>query len=425
VTRRRNAASASSTDALSSGGAPPAAVSPLSAGADAAAPKKRVPRAPLPDKYERVLDFNPHSSPQVLSLIRSLGLKPPRSTKGEDRETTEAKYLKRFGRKHPVFRLILQCRERQKLLSTYNWKLSEDGRVKTTYGFHPSTLRKSSRAVNLQNIPKRSDLATEFRRMLVATPGHLLIEADASAIEAVLVGYCANSQRYIHLARAGVHGWLTSHIVGTPIDAGIGDADLGHQCQSFKRSHKAIYEVAKRIVHLSNYMGSPQRIWDEYEEEFQSLAQVKELQQLYFSLIPDVVKWQHDVCQRAAKEKYLENHFRYRHYFYNVFQWDRRSASYKLGDDAKRAVAFIPQSDASAIQSELLLRLDAYPDLREHLRLVVHDSVVLEVPEQQVPYVCSILHQEMVAPIPELGNLSIGAEVRFGPSLADMEVWNG
>lgn len=399
----------------------PTALASTDASTDATNPaEQRTKRPPLPYRYAKVLPFNPHSTQQVAALAHHLGLKLP-TAKGTDRETTEAKYLRRLAKKQPVFRSVLDCRQRKKLLSTYNWTLNEHGKVTTIYRYHPSTWRKSSRTVNLQNIPKRSDLAREFRRMLVASPGCQLVEADASAIEAVLVGYCAGSQAYIRLARAGVHGYLTSHIVGSPIDASLPDDQLTLECKATKRQYPDVYERAKRIVHLSNYMGTPHRIWDEYEEDFSSLRQVKELQEAYFSLVPDVRKWQQDTCQRAASEHFLENHWRYRHYFYNVYDYDRRTQTYRLGDDAKRAVAFIPQSDASAIQTELLLRLDAYEDLREWLRLIIHDSVVLDVPNQHIEPVCNILHREMTAPIPELGGLVIGAEVKYGPNLAEME----
>jgi DNA polymerase-1 len=377
-----------------------------------------------PYRYSKTLEFNPHSSKQVLDLIRSLGLKPPRAVKGEDRETTEAKYLKRFSRKHPVFKLILDCRARQKLLSTYNWPLDAAGRVHTQYGYHPSTWRKSSRSVNLQNIPKRSDLAREFRRMLVASPGHVLIEADAAAIEAVLVGYCANSQGYVRLARAGVHGFLTSHITGKPISADLSDKALQEACKTAKASYPEVYERAKRIVHLSNYLGTPQRIWDEYQEDFSSLTQVKDLQAMYFGLIPEVRKWQRETCERAASQKYLQNPWGYRHYFYSVFAWDRKHECWKLGEDAKRAVAFLPQSMASAIQTEVLLRLWAWDEMQQWLRLIIHDSIVCEVPESQADYCSRILAAEMTRPIPELSGLVVGCEIKLGPNLAEMEEWH-
>src|SRR4029077_17986758 len=132
-------------------------------------------------------------------------------------DTTEHKYLLRFAKKHPIFQHIVEYKRRGKLLSTYQWPLNGAMRATTQYGYWPSTWRLASRKVNLQNIPKRSALAKQFRKMIVAAPGHVLVEADGSAVEAVLVGYSAGSEAYIKLAKAGIHGWLMSHMIGEPI----------------------------------------------------------------------------------------------------------------------------------------------------------------------------------------------------------------
>ncbi|WP_414076072.1 DNA polymerase, partial [Staphylococcus aureus] len=100
---------------------------------------------------------------------------------------------------------MLHARQHHKLISTYVYVLDAAGRVHTTYTFNPSNWRKSSKEPNLQNIPKRNELAAAFRRTIIASPGHVLIEADSSAIEAVIVGYCAQSPRYIKIAQAGIH----------------------------------------------------------------------------------------------------------------------------------------------------------------------------------------------------------------------------
>ena len=105
-------------------------------------------------RHETALDFNPHSSDQVMALMRHLDLKVPKK-RGTDRDTTEAKYLKRYGKKQPIFKTIMECRARQTMLSTFMWPLDSNDRAFTVYGFHPSTWRKSSRNVNLQNIPKK------------------------------------------------------------------------------------------------------------------------------------------------------------------------------------------------------------------------------------------------------------------------------
>src|ERR1700684_927684 len=151
------------------------------------------------EEWVETLDFNPSSPHQVKTLITHLGLPIPRN-RGEDKDSTQAKHLKSLSRKNKIFGTILDYREREKLITSYMWPVGKDGRIHTTFSFAPSTWRKNARNPNVQTIPKRNDLAAEFRRMIVASPGHVLIESDSSAIEAVLVGFFANSHRYIELA---------------------------------------------------------------------------------------------------------------------------------------------------------------------------------------------------------------------------------
>jgi uracil-DNA glycosylase family 4 len=388
------------------------------------AAKKQINELRNPYRYKRIEPFNPNSPIQMKALIRSLGLKVPVDRDGE---TTGAKHLKRFT-KYPIFHKILIAKQKGKMISSYNWQVDERGRIKTTYGYHPSTLRKSSRNYNLQVIPKRSDLADEFRRSIVAAPGHYFVTSDASAIEAVLVGYDAASDSYIRLAKSGLHGWMTAAYHGQPISLTLDDKELAKQCKAAKKKWPVDYEVLKRVDHLSNYLGTPYRIYEEYPEEFDSPITAGRLQNFYFSTEPgkQVRLWQSRVMQEAHKNNYLDNHFNYRHYFYSVFKRDAKTKQWIIDHDgdAKRAVAFRPQSDASAIQTEVILRLaEGYDNMIDWLRLIIHDETVAEVPEDQVEYAATILHTEMTRPIPELplktgGYLSIGAETKYGHNLA-------
>src|ERR1700692_3045661 len=86
-------------------------------------------------EWERQLPFNPASSDQVKALFRQLGLKIPLK-RGEQRETTEAKVLKRLRAKHPVFRSILEVRRRNKLISDYLWPTDANAMLRGQYGFH-------------------------------------------------------------------------------------------------------------------------------------------------------------------------------------------------------------------------------------------------------------------------------------------------
>jgi uracil-DNA glycosylase family 4 len=382
---------------------------------------------PVTVGYERTEPFNPRSSDQVARLIRHHGLKMPMK-RGEDRETTEAKYLKRFGKKLPVFKLILEARQRGTMLSTFMWPLDSAGKVHTTYGFHPSTWRKSSRNVNLQNIPspkhgeERDELARLLRAALVAAPGNVLIAADAAAIEAVLVGVAAGDEKLIRLSKAGVHGYFQSHVMGMPIDPTLPFDELQRECKLMKKRDPVLYDKCKRVIHGTHYGLTPYGMQDEYEEMFPRRKDAEELQNAYLSLFPKLPRWMAATRERASKETYLENHYQYRHYFYDVFSYDWKTGKWVLGGDGKRCIAFIPQSDASAIQTEDLLTLADTP-IAPYLRLIIHDEFVLEAPQREAEFVAGVVHAVMTRPRLELGGVQIGCELKIGENLRDMSAW--
>ena len=384
------------------------------------------------ERWAKVMPFNPGSWKQVADFARLEGIKLPmvRKPSGEEKESTEAKYLKRIANKRyrkdeqwkgEVFKSVLDCRKKNKLLTSYNWQPADDDRIHTSYGYHPSTWRKSSRGPNMQTIPKRVDLAEEFRKMFVAAPGHLFVAVDSEAIEAVLVGYWAGSKEYIELAKAGIHGWLASHVLKEPIPLDIPFDELRERCREFKHRDEKVYDRCKRVTHLTNYLGTAQRILEEYPDDFATLKEAKDLQQLFTNLpqFQPIKEWHRRTAERAHHDTYLDNHFGYRHYFHHVYE--NRAGVWALGDDGKRSIAFGPQSDASAVQTEFLLGMWRN-QLHPWLRLIIHDEIALEVPQNMVQYAVEMAYKVMTAPIPELGGLSFGAEVSVGPSLGEMEV---
>lgn len=384
------------------------------------AKRSRPKRAPLPDRFERTEPFNPDSHLQIQELAAHFGVKLPRRKDSDDEDSlsTEKKYLLKAAKRYPVFAKVLECKQLWKMVSTYNWKLDSTNHVHTTLGWHPSTWRKSSRDYNLQNIPKRSALATEFRRMVIAPPGHVILEADSSAIEAVLVGYFARSERFIRLAKCGVHDWFNSLVHGEPIPLDLSEVDLRAACKGAKvRYDKPSREVAKRVVHLSNYRGTPEKMQEEYPEEFATVKDARVLQKLYLDSEPgqDIQRWWKQTLDRASHDRFLLNPFGFRHRFFHIYGYDRTNQSYKLGDDAKRAIAFLPQSTASALQDVYIEGLWSLP-MASWLALPVHDSLLAYVPVAEALEAAAATQRVFTQPIPELGGLTIGAELSMsGP----------
>jgi DNA polymerase I-like protein with 3'-5' exonuclease and polymerase domains len=383
--------------------------------------------------FRKFLPFNWNSTDQTQELAKHYGFTIPKK-RGEDREALESKTLRRFGKRKPVFLDIWNARKRYKLISTYDWTLDGSGRVHTKFGFHPSTWRKSSRDPNLQNIPANGDLAGAFRRTIIASPGHALIEADSKSIEAVLVGYDASDAEYIRIAKAGVHDFFMSHVRahhegGRGIDRSLPLDELVKACKEAKDYDKSLpksvqrRDHCKKTVHGSNYGLTPYGMADEYQDLFPRQRDAEELQEMYFALFPKIKQWMRTTRELADRQTYLDNHYQYRHYFYAVTKWNSKYQKFDLGTDAKRCIAFLPQSDASAIQSDDLLTLADDPIVRAMLRLIIHDSFVLECPLDMLDYTCSKLHSTMSRPRPELGGLEIGVEIKYGSNLQDTSLW--
>lgn len=380
--------------------------------------------------YRRTIPFNPRSRPDMLRLMHVLGVKPPKA-RGEDRESVESKYLKRLT-KYPIFRHCVEYGQRTKLISTYNWPLDEQDRAHSTYGFHPSTLRSSSRNVNLGNIPKRFELAKLFRKLLVAERGHKLIEVDRAALEAVLVGYWAKSPAYIKLAKAGVHSYLGSYILGRPVPLDLPFDELKRALKEIKKAASVEeYEGWKRCVHGSSYLLSPYGLHDEYEEFFPTEYSAQKAQDVFFGSPggQEVRKYQQATIEEAYSKKYLDNSFQYRHYFFGpMYKFSKRERKWIVDHegDAKRAVAYRPQSDGAALQREDLLGLEPFDWFKVYERLPTYDSIVIESPNDLVDRSIETLYNQFIKPIPELCNLEgfdgrIGFEIKVGDSLGDMQ----
>jgi hypothetical protein len=331
-----------------------------------------------------------------------------------------------------------------------------DNRIRTTFGHNPSTLRLSSYSPNLQQIPRGgTEVQGWVKDIFEAPPGYIFLEADYSALEAVLVGYFANSARYVRMAKLGVHAYMAAHLpeVGWEVDLNLPESEIKALFKRLKKEHDGPYNTSKRVVHLSNYLGTPRKMWEEYPQTFKTIKDADTLQKFYFSLFPEIQTWHRDLCERVDGTKkwrlvgdeppedltpwslgtaMVQNPFGYLHRFYNVLEWTKAEGEWysSFGEDAKRLIANLPQSTGSGIvkQAASTLYYD-YPDVGKLLRLLIHDSLFLEVPESQVEAVAKVVKMVMTTPIPQLPldptwnlgtHLNIGVEIKVGKVWSQM-----
>jgi len=129
-------------------------------------------------------------SPQQLAevLFDKLNLPAPRRSRAKSRSTA-AEVLEELAAVHELPKKVIEFRELTKLKSNYADVLPrlihpESGRLHTRFcQTGTATGRLSSSNPNLQNIPIRTELGREIRAAFVAAPGSLLLSADYSQIE--------------------------------------------------------------------------------------------------------------------------------------------------------------------------------------------------------------------------------------------------
>ncbi len=124
-------------------------------------------------------------------LYGKMGISPEKTTTSGQGSTDE-EALRRLG--IPELKYILQIRKLEKIKGTYLEAFvreQTDGFIHPFYNLHNvRTYRSSSADPNFQNIPKRDKESMKIcRRAILPRPGHMLVEADFSALE-VNIGEC-------------------------------------------------------------------------------------------------------------------------------------------------------------------------------------------------------------------------------------------
>ena len=160
--------------------------------------------------------------------------------------STNAEVLEKLRPYHPIIDLILEYRKYTKLKSTYvdglEKEIAADGRIHTVFqNTVTATGRLSSTEPNLQNIPVRTSLGAEMRKMFLAPEGRVLVDADYSQIELRLLAHIADDKAMQDGFRTGadIHAITASQVMGVPLRR----SDKGNAlfCQSGQLRYRLWY----------------------------------------------------------------------------------------------------------------------------------------------------------------------------------------
>ena len=347
--------------------------------------------------------FNINSTKQLGELLfDKLGLPPVKKTKTG--YSTNADVLEKLKGKHPIIPAIMDYRMLSKLKSTYADGLlkviDEDGRIRTTFqNLVTATGRLSSTEPNLQNIPVRTDLGAEIRKMFIPKPGYVLVDADYSQIELRVLAHIANDETMQEAFRSGmdIHTVTASQVFGVAPEA---------VTSLQRRNAKAVnFGIVYGISEFSLA-----------EDIGVSRYEAKEYIDSYLANYHGVRAYMKDVVAKARESGYTQTLYGRKRYIPEL-----NATNFNIRQGAERIALNTPiQGTAADLIKLAMIRVDSalrsqFSDAR--LLLQVHDELIIECPEAMASQVADLISEEME----KVASLSVPliAEAKWGKSWYD------
>jgi DNA polymerase-1 len=308
--------------------------------------------------------------------------------KGKTGYSTDTRVLRSIRGDNPIVEVIEEWREYSKLLNTYLGPLpglisEDDGRLHTTFNQAvASTGRLSTTNPNLQSIPIRTELGREIRSAFVAEPGSRLLSADYSQVELRILAHVSGEPKLRDAFAAGedIHAATAAEVLGKDQATLTKDERNVAKMVNFG----IIYGIS--AFGLSENLDIPREEAAEYIETY--LAR--------FPLVQDFIQ---RTIEQAQEDGYVTTLFGRRRPVPELKASNRQTRS--LGE--RLAVNSVMQGTAADVIKAAMVSIHSrLRDEGRSARLVlqVHDELLLEVPEPEVPAVRELVREEMCGAYP-------------------------
>lgn len=321
------------------------------------------------------------NSPKQLGKVLFEDMQLPHGKKTKTGWSTNADVLDKL-RGVPIVADVLQYRQYAKLKSTYADGLlkavSPDGRIRTSFQMTvTATGRLSSTEPNLQNIPTRTELGSQMRRMFVAAPGNVLVDADYSQIELRLLAHISGDEAMCRAFRSGED-------FHTLTAARVFHVEPQDVTPEMRRRAKAVnFGVVYGIspFSLSQDIGV-------------TVAEAKEYMERYFQTYTGVRAYMDRIVEQARADGYVETLMHRRRALPEL-----KSSNHNLRAFGERVALNMPiQGTAADLMKLAMVRVErrlADDGLAAQLIMQVHDELIVECPEDEAARVQALLEEEM------------------------------
>lgn len=335
-------------------------------------------------------EFNIGSPAQLADILfTKLNLPKQGIKKGKTGYSTAASELDKLRAAHPIIDLITQWREVTKLKNTYIETLpkmvDEHSRLHTTFALTVAqTGRLSSNDPNLQNIPVRTDLGRRIRTAFVAGKGKKFVSADYSQFELRLAAAMSKDKEMVELFNrdGDIHTMTASQISGRQPE------DVTKQMRSAAKavSFGILYGMSPHGLSIATGMT--------YEQAGHFIEQYK-------SVRKPLIAYLDNLKERARKDGYVETIFGRRRPMPDI-----HSSNFMVRAAAERAAMNMPiQGTEADLMKMAMIEVDKklraqHNDCNQLLQ--IHDSILVECPEEVAENIAKMLKETMEAVYPEL-----------------------
>ena len=348
-------------------------------------------------------EFNIASTKQLQQvLFEERGL--PTGKKTKSGYSTDTSVLETLAALDVVPRKILEFRAKSKLLSTYVETLPKmadsQGRIHTSFmQTGTATGRLSSRDPNLQNIPVRDEEGRRIRSAFTSSPDKVLISADYSQIELVLLAHLSQDEGLCSAFTSGID----VHKATAALIFGVAAQEVTAEMRRTAKTINFGVMYGMSAFRLSNELGIPR-------------GQAQSFIEKYFATYAGISQFKEATISQAEEKGYVETIMGRRRYIPSI---NSRNKLEKSG--AERIAVNTPiQGSAADIVKKAMLDVTALlkkEGCSAQLLLQVHDELIFECPKSEAESAAALIRQGMEAVVELRVPLKVSVEI--GPRWGD------
>ena len=344
--------------------------------------------------YEEAGETFNINSPKQLGVILFEKMNLPNGKKTKTGYSTSADVLEKLAGDYPIVNDILQYRTFSKLKSTYADGLAdyiqEDGRIHGKFNQTiTATGRISSTEPNLQNIPIRTSIGRQIRKVFVPKDGYCFTDADYSQIELRLLAHMSGDETLINAYKEDrdIHKITASKVFKMPLD----------KVTQIQRSNAKAVNFG--IVYGISSFGLS-------EDLGISKSEAKEYIEEYFKTYPSIKAYLDGLVSFAKETGYAKTLYNRRRPVPEL-----ASGNFMQRQFGERIAMNSPLQGTAADIIKIAM-INVYKrikkeNLQSRLILQIHDELIVETAIQEKDKVKAILEEEMK----HAANLKVELEV--------------